>query len=402
MSGGRAPARPGRGWLVWLLVTVILTQTSLNLTRPLMSYQTISLGGGALAIGMITACYALLSVVTAVPLGRITDRSGRSPLVLTVGATLLGLSALLLATAGSVWTVAGFGTMLGFGHLAFMVAGQGLIARCSAEQDLDRNFGWFTAVTSIGQLLGPALAGLLLGDASGTGLRGPTQAALAVAGAIALAALPAAAGVWRACRGTSAAARAEDGAAPLPVADLLRRPGIAPGLFVSLALLAAVDVLTAYLPLIAEQRGIVPATVGILLSLRAAASVASRLLMSWMLRKWSRRVLIVGSALGAALTLAVVPMPFAGPAVMAAALLAGGFLLGLGQPLTMTVVVRAVPETARSTALALRLMGNRFGQVALPAGASLIAAGAGAGGALWFTCAVLLAAAGAARATPRA
>ncbi|WP_309485892.1 MFS transporter [Marinitenerispora sediminis] len=380
---------------------MILTQTSLNLTRPLMSYQAISLGAGALAIGMITACYALLSVVTAVPLGRATDRSRHSPLLVAVGAALLGASALLLATAGTVWTVAAFGTMLGFGHLAFMIAGQGLIARCSSEHDLDRNFGWFTATTSIGQLLGPALAGLLLGDASGAGLRGPTQAALVVAGLLALAALPAAAGVWRTCRAVSAGSPSGASATRLPVTDLLRRPGIASGLFVSLALLAAVDVLTAYLPLIAEQRGIVPATVGILLSVRAAASVASRLLMPWLLRRWSRRVLIVGSALGSAVTLAVVPLPFAGPAVMAAALLVGGFLLGLGQPLTMTVVVRAVPDSARSTALALRLMGNRFGQVALPAGASLIAAGAGAGGALWFTCAVLLAAAGAARAAPR-
>jgi MFS family permease len=59
-------------------------------------------------------------------------------------------------------------------------------------------------------------------------------------------------------------------------------------------------------------------------------------------------------------------------------MLAGlGFCLGAGQPLSMTTVVRAAPAGARSTALALRLTGNRLGQVAAPASAGLVAGVAG-------------------------
>ncbi|WP_037666645.1 MFS transporter, partial [Streptomyces afghaniensis] len=54
-----------------------------------------------------------------------------------------------------------------------------------------------------------------------------------------------------------------------------------------------------------------------------------------------------------------------------------GFCLGVGQPLSMTTVVQAAPDEARSTALALRLTGNRLGQVAAPAAAGLIAGVAG-------------------------
>ncbi len=43
---------------------------------------------------------------------------------------------------------------------------------------------------------------------------------------------------------------------------------------------------------------------------------------------------------------------------LAAMLLALGFCLGVGRPLSMTTVVQAAPERARSTALALRLTGN--------------------------------------------
>lgn len=54
-----------------------------------------------------------------------------------------------------------------------------------------------------------------------------------------------------------------------------------------------------------------------------------------------------------------------------------GFCLGVGQPLSMTTVVQAAPEGARSTALALRLTGNRLGQAAAPATAGLVAGVAG-------------------------
>jgi MFS family permease len=68
------------------------------------------------------------------------------------------------------------------------------------------------------------------------------------------------------------------------------------------------------------------------------------------------------------------PVPVWALALMLAVL---GFCLGVGQPLSMTTVVQAAPDDARSTALALRLTGNRLGQVAAPAAAGLVAGVAG-------------------------
>jgi MFS family permease len=77
--------------------------------------------------------------------------------------------------------------------------------------------------------------------------------------------------------------------------------------------------------------------------------------------------------------------------VVSAVLLAvGGFFLGIGQPLTMTAISQAVPASWRGSALAVRLMGNRVGQVVVPAAGGLVAA-AGASGAVWMCCALLLA-----------
>ena len=374
-------------WFAGLLVCVLATQTALNLARPLVSYRAIALGADATAVGLITAVYALLPILVAVPLGRVTDRLGRSAEVLLLGVVLLGAAPLLLAGADALWSVGLASTALGFGHLAFMIAAQGLVAGRSPATGLDRAFGLFTAVTSAGQLIGPLLAGALLGDSSGAALLPATRTALLVAAACTLPAVPVAlAAALRFRRQMSAGLLPDDGPAPerARIPALLARPGMRPGLLVSLALLATVDLLTAYLPLLAEERGIAPAVVGLLLGARAGASLASRLLLGRLAARWSRSTLVVASAAGSAVALVVAAWPGAGVAVMAVALPLCGFFLGIGQPLTMTLTVRAAPVSARSTALALRLLAHRVGQVAVPTGAGLVAGATGAAGALWL------------------
>ncbi|RNL84452.1 MFS transporter [Halostreptopolyspora alba] len=398
----RWPAGPAAPrWLWWLVGCVICTQTTIHLARPLISYRVISQGGDALAIGLITAVYALLPLAIALPLGRLTDRTPRLSPFLLGGIVLMALGPVLLAVSESLGMIALASAVLGLGHIIFMVAGQGLVARFSHESEMDRNFGWFTAGAAMGQMAGPLTGGFLLGEATGEALQGATSLALLIAAGAAACGIPAAIGLWVVGGRRPAGQRGGDDAPRQPIGRLLRRPGVPSGLFVSLALLSSVDLLTAYLPLVAENRGIAPATVGVLLGIRAGSSILSRLLLPSLISRWARRTLIVTSALGAAGALAVVSTPWSGPVTMACALALGGFLLGIGQPLTMTAVVMAVPDDARSTALALRLWANRIGQVALPAGAGAVAGALGAAGALWFACLVLALAAGAARAGPR-
>ncbi|MDX3579626.1 hypothetical protein PV663_22280, partial [Streptomyces sp. FL07-04A] len=78
-----------------------------------------------------------------------------------------------------------------------------------------------------------------------------------------------------------------------PVHRILRTRGVPGRIFISLAVLSATDILTAYLPVVGEHRGIAPSVIGALLSLRAAATIACRLVMTPMLR-------LLGPALAAA------------------------------------------------------------------------------------------------------
>jgi MFS family permease len=373
----RAPKPPG--WLARVLAGVVLTQAALYLARPVTSYRALALGADARAVGLITAAFALVPLVVAVPLGRASDR-WRPGWLLTGGIALGALACALLGLAGSLPGLALASAVLGLGHLALTLAGQSLIARQSGDDRHDRDFGLYAAAASAGQLIGPALAGIVLG-AAGHSLEDATTAGFLVAAGLMALAVPTSLGTDR--LGPAGRPRDRSEGRPLRAGELIGARGVPAGMFASLAILATVDVLTAYLPVLGSQRGIPPAVVGGLLSLRAAASILSRVLIPWMVGRLGRVRLLAASAAGSALLTAALPLA-GGTAALAVLLAAAGFLLGIGQPLTMSMVVQAVPEGTRGTALAIRLTGNRFGQVATPAAAGLVAGAAGVSAAFFL------------------
>lgn len=400
MGAGRSGGSPGGSSvraLVLVVLAVMVTQAGVQAARPLVSYRVIALDGGGTAIGLSAAAFAALSLLLAVPLGRWTDRTGRTLRVFTCGAVSCVVAAAALALAPAVWVVALASTAFGLAHVLLMIGAQGFVARASSDTDLDRNFGLLTAALSAGQLLGPLLTGFALGSSHSPSTTQTTTAGWVV---VAVAALGIPFSLWAAMAARRqfgipvARPRHDPGLAALSSRALLGRPGIRPALLTSLALLTAVDLLTAYLPLIAEERSIAPATVGLLLAVRAAASLASRAGLGWLAGRWSRAALVTASTAGAAVMMLVVALPLASLWVLVPTMVIGGFLLGIGQPLTMTQVVQSVGSEARSTALALRLVANRLGQVTLPTVAGLVAGGVGAAGALALSAAVLAVAAG--------
>lgn len=140
----------------------------------------------------------------------------------------------------------------------------------------------------------------------------PTSAtALLVSGAVAAVSY---ASLWRLeqrARTVPSGAPAPAAGPPVPVRGILRTRGVPSGIFMSLAVLSATDILTAYLPVIGEDRAIAPTTIGLLLSLRAAATIACRLVMTPMIRWLGRTALMAASCASAGVLCGglVLPVP---------------------------------------------------------------------------------------------
>lgn len=362
-----------------------IAQAAVYLIRPTTSYRLLAYGEGVQAVGLVAAAFALLPIFLAIPLGRLSDRRG-APL-LVIGCAVQTVGCLALAFSTTTLTIAAASAVIGLGHLALALGSQDVVARESHSDRHDHHFGLLTAGVSLGQLFGPLLAGLVLGE-SETPSTGATTTALLVAVAILV--------VATLCGAVADSSRAAPAGRTRPrrgsVRAIVRTRGVPAGIFASIAVLAAADVFTAYMPVIGAESDIGPRAVGVLLALRAAASIAARVGIGAVVPRIGRVRLITIGAVAAAAALA--GMTVTQEVWMLAVLsVAAGFGMGFGQPLSMTLVVQLVPEHARSTALAVRLTGNRIGQVATPAAAGVVAGSAGARSVFWLLGALLAASA---------
>jgi MFS family permease len=131
--------------------------------------------------------------------------------------------------------------------------------------------------------------------------------------------------------------------------------------------------------LLGTERQIGVEAIGMLLTVRAIASIVARLFYSPMVAMTGRQMLMMASTIAATLAFVVLalPIPLIGLGAASAVI---GFALGLTTTLTLTGTLTLVPTTARGTANSLRLVGNRLGQLALPIGAGAVAAVTGVGG----------------------
>lgn len=372
--------------IAFALLAMATGQTAVYLVRPTTSYRLLGLHYGATAVGIVAAAFALVPLFLAIPLGRRADRRHGARLLL-VGCAVEAIGCVLLAAGHSAVALGAASGVVGIGHLALALGAQAVIARESDDERHDDHFALLAAGVSGGQLVGPLLGGAVLGHRSGAALLSATTRAMLVAAGICVLATVLAAVAERDRAPAAEEAGADERAS---VRAILGTRGVAGAIFASVAVLSATDVFTAYMPLVGEHRNIGPAVIGVLLALRAGASLACRVGIGRLVRRFGRIELMTVAAAAAAA--AFTGLTFTGDvATLAALSVVVGVGLGFAQPLSMTVVVQLVPEHWRASALAVRLTGNRLGQVAAPAAAGLVAGSAGASSVFWMTSGILVA-----------
>jgi MFS family permease len=370
---------PPVGYRLWpLLAHSVLIQATTFLLRPAGSYQALAIQAPASLLGLIGASFALVPVLLALPVGRLVNRLGERRLMLAGSLVTVAASLVFLFGSGSITGLLLANAILGAGHLGCVISHQALVANGSAASRLDTMFGYYTFSASLGQAVGPLLISTLAGSAVQ-----PETARMFLAGTVMSAALvllagftvPAAAGHGRSLAFGEDAGR---------ITQLLRTPGLLQALATSAVIVSAVDLIVVYLPAFGAERGLGAGLVGVLLTVRALFSMASRVLLGRMSSAFGRTRLMVASILvsAAALGAVTIPMPVWGLFIVLAAM---GLGLGIGQPLTISWLIEQTPPRQRGVALSLRLGGNRIGQLSVPSVMGLLAAGLGAAGVLTAT-----------------
>jgi len=379
--------RSSDSWLWALLINVAFAQASIYVMRPMITYRAIENGASGFEIGLIASIYALLPLLVAVPMGRWVGRLGEIPL-LVIGSLAFIVLGISLAFLNDVLAIAAATAIAGVAHLANVAASQAMVASRSPNHLQDQNFGYFSFSTSLGHTLGPLAGGFIAGSA-GVLPKSSTSAFIFAAVLAALSLMP-----FLVFKGLQQVRSAEEraAAASIKARDVMKRPGIKPAIWTSLAVASTNDVLVVILPLVGTEYGISPVVIGAILSIRSGAAMISRFFLGKSTAKLgSARVMNYSIFIAAVLLFAAVYART--PLTLGAAMAAIGFLLGMGQPLTMSIVSKKTPIEERAMAISIRLFGNRFGQFLVPMGAGALAAPFGSG-AVFAGLATLIASAG--------
>lgn len=364
------------GWLVRALSVALLAAVAQQAVRPMVTYRALELGASNVELGVVAGSYALLSMLFAAPLGRWVDRLGE-PWFLIGGNSLVTLTAIGLALSSHLTAVIVSQALLGLGQVASLVGMQTLIANGGDKAGRDGRFGALTVLMSLAQMVGPTIAGYGYGPA-GLSL---TTIFLLGAGVTITSTLMAITLILRPA--PRHREPADEGAPPREpffrsVRAVMRQPAVPHAMVASLAVLTTIDLLIAYLPAYGEANGIAAGTIGLLLGVRAAGGLVSRMAMLRLLRRTTRRRLLVQSTLLPAVALLLLPLTTS-TVVLVLILAVAGYGLGLGQPLSMAWIADQVPRAIRGTALGVRISGNRLAQLTVPIGVGVIAGAAGIG-----------------------
>src|SRR4030042_1679740 len=119
-----------------------------------------TLGATTVEVGLINSLFLLMAGLLSFPLGILSDRLGRKPLILW-GLSLSCLTALLLYISQTPGQL--MGVYLFFGVALALVSPtlMSYVADFSPPSHLGRSYGWYTTAVYGGMSLGPALGGLV-------------------------------------------------------------------------------------------------------------------------------------------------------------------------------------------------------------------------------------------------
>jgi MFS family permease len=337
-------------------------------------------GHSQLLVGPLLTSFALGTVLSALPAGRLSDRYGyHGPVRAAVLAcACAGLCALAAQRLGS----SGYALLCLMGLCAGAGANTGLItiqrsagrsARDAAE--MKRHFSWLGVAPAFSNFIGPLLAGLLI---DGLGFS---------AAFVALACLP---------LGTlalSALVPVEPARAPHAAQgtrrlwDLLAGARLRRLLLINWFMSASWDVHGFLVPVLGHERGVSASAIGSVLGVFALAVAFVRIIMPWLSARAADTHVLIASL--CAVSGAFIAYPFArGVAAMIGCATLLGLGLGAAQPIVLTTLHRITPPERHGEALGLRSLAMSTSSAILPLGFGVAGASLGAAGLFWMMAAL--------------
>ncbi len=158
-TGTPAPKPANKGVLGVVFLTLFLDLLGFGVILPVQPFYAKSFGASAAIVTLISSAYSLMQFLFAPFWGRLSDRIGRRPVVLTsVAFACVGW--LILGSAHALWMLVLSRLVAGFGN-ANLGTVQAIVADVLPPKERARGMGMIGAAFGLGFLFGPVAGGIV-------------------------------------------------------------------------------------------------------------------------------------------------------------------------------------------------------------------------------------------------
>lgn len=324
--------------------------------RPLVPLRLDDLGAEPGTIGVVVASQAVVALVLALPSGRFVDLAGAETSLVAALAVMAatGVGYAVSDTVGQLLILQLFN---GLAEMLAWLALQTLISQAGTGAVLQQRLALFSLMWGIGAAAGPLL-GLAVYEQYGVAPMALAYAGLALGSLVALLRPPplaATASVQVEQRLTARAALRRIAARPAV-------RGVLASTFVALFLNS---VKVSFYPLLLQDQGLPVSQIGVLLAVMGVASVAVRLPLPRLQRRFSAAQLLVWGMWVSLLPMAITPWLTSFILLFLAAA-AMGLGHGVNPPITVQLMAEHTAPGERGLGMGLRVTSNRLAQVTQP------------------------------------
>jgi DHA1 family multidrug resistance protein-like MFS transporter len=156
-----ANAKSGGMYQVWMLaISLSILQIGFGIVTPIFPYYISSLGMAGIELGVLAASFAIARIILAGPLGGLSDRVGRKP-VLIVSLLGFAFSNIVYAYAQDIFVMIAARALEGAVSAGFFPAANAFVSDVTTPKNRGTAMGYLSMGNMVGFIIGPALGGFL-------------------------------------------------------------------------------------------------------------------------------------------------------------------------------------------------------------------------------------------------